>query len=173
MTEQLKWQDVRHLEAAEGWLGLGDVGEAKLELDAIPPAKRSTPPVLQIQYLICAKEKEWETCIGLAESIVQQAPDAPFGWIHRSYALHELKRTREALDQLLPASQRFPEDATLHYNLACYECVLGNLEQAKQRLFQTFKIAIAEKSLEEYRSTAAQDADLKPLWEFLNSLPEV
>jgi len=31
---------------------------------------------------------------------------------------------------------------------------------------------VTENCLEEYRSTAAEDADLKPLWEFLRSLPE-
>jgi tetratricopeptide (TPR) repeat protein len=172
MTDELEWPDVRHLEAAEGWLGLGDVAEAKLELDAIPEPKHANPAVLQVRYLICARERQWAVCVGLAESIVRLEPKAPFGWIHRSYALHELKRTREALDQLLPAAKRFPKDATLRYNLACYECVLGNLEQAKQRLLETFKIAVTENCLEEYRSTAAEDADLKPLWEFLRSLPE-
>jgi tetratricopeptide (TPR) repeat protein len=105
--------------------------------------------------------------------MVQLEPAAPFGWIHRSYALHELKRTREALDQLLPAAVRFPEDATLRYNLACYECVLGNLELAKQRLFEAFKIAATDQCLEEYRSTASEDSDLKPLWGFLGSLPKI
>jgi predicted Zn-dependent protease len=173
MTDRLEWHDVRHLEAAEGWLGLGDLGEAKLELAAIPEQKHSNPKVLQVRYLICAKERRWEVCVELAESMVQLEPAAPFGWIHRSYALHELKRTREALDQLLPAAMRFPEDATLRYNLACYECVLGNLELAKQRLFEAFKIAATDQCLEEYRSTASEDSDLKPLWGFLGSLPKI
>jgi tetratricopeptide (TPR) repeat protein len=172
MTDQLEWHDVRHLEAAEGWLGLGDVAEAKLELDAIPVQKHSHPTVLQVRYLICARERQWEVCVDLAGSMVTLEPAVPFGWIQRSYALHELKRTREALDQLLPAAKRFPADATLHYNLACYECVLGNLEKAKQRLFETFRIAAAENCLKEYQSIASEDSDLKPLWEFLDSLPE-
>ena len=47
-------------------------------------------------------------------------PDEPVGWIHRSYVLHEQKRTREAWDLLLPAAKKFPEDFTIPYNLACY-----------------------------------------------------
>lgn len=47
----MEWHDVRHLEAAEGWLGLGDVAEAKLELAAIPAQKHSNPAVMQVRYL--------------------------------------------------------------------------------------------------------------------------
>jgi hypothetical protein len=51
MTGHLEWHDVRHLEAAEGWRGLGDVAEAKLELAAIPAQKHSNPAVMQVRYL--------------------------------------------------------------------------------------------------------------------------
>ena len=167
--DALEFHDIRHLEAAEGWLGLGDIAEANQELNCISAAKQSHPAVLQVRYLICAKEKRWETCVTLANSMVQLDPTLSFGWIHRSYALHELKRTREALDQLLPAVRRFPKEATVRYNLACYECVLGNLEKARRRLAETFKIAASEETLEEYRQTASEDPDLKPLWGSLST----
>ena len=35
---------------------------------------------------------------------------------------------------LLEAVERMPNAAILHYNLACYECQLGDLEVAKARL---------------------------------------
>ena len=170
MNDELDWQDIRQVESAEGWLGLGDTKEANRELGQIAAGKQLHPAVLQVRYLICAKEQLWEACVKFAEAMVRKEPTLAFGWIHRSYALHELKRTREALDQLLPAVKHFPQEATVRYNLACYECVLGNLDQAKRRLTETFKIAAAEKCLEEYRRTAAGDTDLKPLWGALNTL---
>ena len=61
-------------------------------------------------------------------------PESALGWVHRYYAFHELKRTAEARDNLLRVVDKFPEDPIMRYNLACYECQLGNLERAKQWL---------------------------------------
>jgi len=38
----------------------------------------------------------------------------------KQLALHELKRTQEAFDLLLPAADKFPAPWTIPYNLACY-----------------------------------------------------
>ena len=50
------------------------------------------------------------------------------GWIHWAYSLkQEFKRTGEARAQfLLPVVNLFPDEYTLRYNLACYECQLGD-----------------------------------------------
>jgi len=48
-------------------------------------------------------------------------------------------------------------DATYHYNLACYECALGNLETARAYLKASLTM---DKNLREY---AKSDPDLKPL----------
>jgi len=37
------------------------------------------------------------------------APKERQAWIHRSFALHEMNRTQEAFDKLLPAAKRFPK----------------------------------------------------------------
>jgi hypothetical protein len=60
---------------------------------------------------------------------------------------------------LLDAVERMPGAPLMHYNLACYECQLGDLEVAKARLQHAFKLysSLREKALE--------DEDLKPLWE--------
>jgi len=44
-----------------------------------------------------------------------------------------------------------------HFNLACYECQLGNLETTKERLRRAFELEPL------YRQRALDD-DLKPLW---------
>ena len=46
------------------------------------------------------------------------------------------------------------------YNLACYECQLGRLEQAKHRLEKAFKLGEGEGM----RLAALDDPDLQPLW---------
>jgi hypothetical protein len=39
--------------------------------------------------------------------------EEPLGWLHRSYALHELKQTTEARDNLLRVVDQFPMSATI------------------------------------------------------------
>jgi hypothetical protein len=51
-----------------------------------------------------------------------------------------------------------PEEPTIHYNLACYECQLGNLSGAKQHLIK------ATKADEKFKLMALDDPDLEPLW---------
>ena len=45
---KLEHPDTLHLEAAQGWLGLGNHLEADKELDNITPALRSHPDVLEV-----------------------------------------------------------------------------------------------------------------------------
>ena len=33
-----------------------------------------------------------------------------------------------------------PDEAILHYNLACYECQMGNLDESKTRLKRAFEL---------------------------------
>src|SRR5260221_5436334 len=96
MTHGLKPPDSHHLNAAEGWLGLGDAQEAGHELAKLSLSVLSHPEVLGVKYQLYEKTKQWERAAETAELLCQLIPEAPFGWIHLAYALHELRRTREA-----------------------------------------------------------------------------
>jgi len=48
--------------------------------------------------------------------------------------------------------------AILHYNLACYECQLGDLGVAKARLRHAFNLD------DRFRAKALEDEDLEPLF---------
>ena len=146
--------------AAEGWLGLGNALEAEKELEEISLEHRSHPAVLQARWEVYAKGRRWEDALETASALMQGAPEEPIGWIHRSYCLHELKRTQEARDNLLRVVDQFPDNAIMRYNLACYECQLGRLEQAKSWLEKAFKVGEPEK----IRLMALEDPDLEPLW---------
>ena len=79
--------------------------------------------------------------------------------IHRSFALHELKRTQEACDLLVPAAALFPKEWLIRYNLACYSCQLGDLEEAGKWLSIAFSLGDAK----HVKLMALNDPDLKPL----------
>ena len=148
-----------HLDGAIGWLGLGNFREAALEIEKVSAAFSHYPDVLEVRWEITGKEGEWEAALTLAESLVVGYPDRCSGWLHRSYCLHELGRTLEAWNKLLPAVERFPKEATIPYNLACYACQLGNLEHARVWLEKAAQI----RGRRTIKALAADDADLKPL----------
>jgi len=158
--------DSLHLQAAQGWLELGNPIEANEELGKIPHQHQAHPAVLEVRWEICAKAKKWDAALEIASALVQVVPEHPLGWVHRSFCLHELERTAEARDNLLRAVDKFPEDAILLYNLACYECRLGRLEQTKHWLQAAFGIGGAQK----LKPMALKDPDLEPLWKEIGSL---
>ncbi len=158
--KSLEPPDTHHLRAAEGWLELGNPQEAEAELDNVTFAYRAHPEVLSLRWQISAKARKWETCVDLATAVLATDPKGPDGWIHRSFALHELKRTKEARELLEPAADLFPDNWTIRYNLACYACQLGNLEEAREWL----KDAIDLAGSNEVKLMARNDKDLEPLW---------
>jgi tetratricopeptide (TPR) repeat protein len=158
--------DLKHLDAAEGWLGLGDWQEANEEWEQITPAVRSHSRALNVRWAICAKAAKWDEAIKIARLLAETYPRNGLGWVHWAYSLHELKRTEEAQKILLGVLDKFSKDATVQYNLACYACCLGHLETAMARLVEAFKLT----GEEELRSAALDDPDLKPLWRQIGKL---
>ena len=75
-----------------------------------------------------------------------------------SFALHELKRTQEAYDNLASVREKFTCEFTVHYNLACYLTQLGRLNEARASLKRAFEIYPSQ------RTAALKDPDLEPLW---------
>jgi hypothetical protein len=66
-----------------------------------------------------------------------------------------------AMEILLNAQAKFPKEAAIPYNLACYCCHRGEMETAKRYLKKAFEIDL------NWRIAALADEDLKPLWDFL------
>jgi tetratricopeptide (TPR) repeat protein len=166
--QPLEPPDSIHLNAAEGWLGLGDYLEANEELEQIAPRLRVHPDVLEIRWQIYAKELKWEACRDIARSITQIEPGRPCGWIHYAYSMRRapnggLKAAREIL---LPAAEKFPQVSIIPYNLACYDCQLGNMKEALQWLEKAIDLA----GKKDIRLMALEDPDLEPLW---NDISEI
>ncbi len=60
----------------------------------------------------------------------------------------------------------FPDDPIRRYNLACYECQLGRLEQAKNWLGKAFELGDGRK----LKLMALDDPDLEPLWKNIGEI---
>jgi hypothetical protein len=115
-----------HLSHASGYLALGMLNEATEELALIAAGDQGLPSVLAARIDLHTAKKEWDTVIGFGEQLATRCPKLEAGWISWAYALRELNRVEEAKAVLLEAEPIHGKSGILHYNLACYYCLLGD-----------------------------------------------
>ncbi len=166
-VSQLEPPDTHYLLHSIGWIELGNVAEAKVELAQIRPEQQAHPDVLEVRWLICAEEKNWEAGLQVAQSLLEKAPDRASGWLHRAYALRRVPEggLQQAWESLLVASGKFPKVEIIAYNLSCYACQMNQMEAARLWL----KRALSLGDRERIKARALEDADLAPLWREISS----
>ena len=107
-----------HLEAAAGWIQLGDYDSANDELEKIRAEWRAHPDVLDMRWFIYSHHEQWDACLDIASAIVKMASDRVWGWIHKAYALR--RATGGGIEKaklvLLEAAKLFPGDSMIQYN---------------------------------------------------------
>lgn len=162
----LSFPDQHFVNAALGWLDLHAAAEARAELQQVTAANAVHFEVLEVWWRVHAAELHWDEALRVAELELIAAPDRMSGWVDRSYSLHELRRTLEAREALLPALKKFPQASLIPYNLACYDCQLGNPVEAHQWL----RKAIARGEKGEIKDLALNDPDLAALREEIKKL---
>ena len=60
--------DIHCLNAAEGWLELGNHLEADIELDNITPKLAAHPLVLQMRWRVYSQARKWDMCVEIART---------------------------------------------------------------------------------------------------------
>jgi tetratricopeptide (TPR) repeat protein len=151
------------LDAVEGWLMLANPGEASAEFDSIPEEHRDHPNVLAIQWRLCRATGNPEEAWHAAYKLCELVPHCAGAWICQADSLRELRGAQAAADLLLSVADRFPEEAVLSYNLACYLTQLGEWEPA----WKSLRSAFDRDPENQLKVLAVQDPDLVPLWEKL------
>ena len=149
----------------DGW-SWATWAEARAELMNIAEAQRDHPDVLMVRWRLHAEEEDWDDALGVSRRLILTRPNSPESWINQSYALHELQRTDEAFRELRQVVDRFRRVGTIPYNLACYTCRMGLLEEAKTWLKRAKKLIGREQLI----AIAAEDSDLAELREDLNQI---
>jgi predicted Zn-dependent protease len=86
-------------------------------------------------------------------------PDDPSHPIDLAHAIRRIHGEKEAVAVLENVRHRFPQEALLPYNLACYRAVTGNIAEAKLLLAEAFSM---DASL---RITSLDDPDLVGVWD--------
>lgn len=161
--QQLEPPDSHCFSAAVGWMELGNLAEAEAELNRVSAEHQCHPDVLEVRWAILATASRWEAALRAARALLKVAPERSSGWLHQAYALRRTSAEglKLAWDALLPVSEKFPDEPTIPYNLSCYACQMGNLDEARlwlDRAIHTGKKAVI-------LQMALNDPDLKPLWQ--------
>jgi tetratricopeptide (TPR) repeat protein len=164
--DKLAPPQVHYVSAAIGWLELGNLAEAKAELELVDPEYHDYPEILEVRWSICAEEQKWEEGLQIARALLEGAPESPAGWLHQAYALRRVAdgSVKQAWTALLPAFDKFPKEPIISYNLSCYACQMKQLDAARV----WFKRAIViggKKRKDTIKRMALEDSDLQPLWE--------
>jgi len=154
----LDFPDQKRLLSARGYVELGMFIEANEEIEGIDPLCRCLPVVLATRLAIYNALRKWELAQVVAQKLAKFDPDDPQWPISLAYATRRAESIEAARAILLKALRKHRANATIHYNLACYECQLGDLPAAKGYLKRAFDLAPT------FRSTALDDPDLEPLW---------
>ena len=140
---------------AEGYAELGMLDDALTELDELDPVHHNRLEILRMRVDVVLQKRDWQSGLQLGLRICGLHPTESCGYIHAAFCLHELGRTSEAKQTLLDGPAGLLDEPVYYYNLACYETVLGNLEQAKVYLRASFRL---DKS---FRELAKGDPDLQ------------
>jgi predicted Zn-dependent protease len=149
----------RHLDAAIGFLGLGMPMDAWNELEAIKAEDRGRIEVLKVRLEVCRSLEKWELMAEIAQHLVKMEPDEAEHPINLAFAVRRAKNPETAAEVLEVAKNRFPQEGTIPYNLACYRAVAGKVAEAKTLLAEAFSL---DASL---RITALDDPDLVRVWD--------
>ena len=149
---------LRHLQYASGHIELGMFKEAVAELKAIKASDQLLPAVVTVRIDLHMHAKQWSQVIKVSQELIRLTPADDKGWISHAFALRELERIEEAQVVLLEAEPHVGKKCgVLHYNLACYACLLGNKPEAKRRLKIAFNMDKA------WKEEALDDPDLKAM----------
>jgi tetratricopeptide (TPR) repeat protein len=70
----------------------------------------------------------------IAKHLAESYPERSDNWMHWAYALREMDQIEEAKSVAIRSLELHPDEAVLHYNLACYLSLLGEFEPAKKHL---------------------------------------
>jgi predicted Zn-dependent protease len=152
------WQ--RHVLAATGYCELGMFDEAERTLGEINAEDKGRKEVLAARVDLYMAAQKWSSVAEVARDLVDIEPENAAWWINLAYATRRAETIDKAQALLLQA-QKLHRNAIIAFNLSCYACVTGHIEQAKTHL----KHAIALDS--NIRGLALRDEDLQTLWSWI------
>lgn len=153
----------RLLLEAEGYFELGMEAESLRVLAQLPAEDQARKEVLSLRLAILMTFKSWALASEIAACLTEGEPQDSAWWVNYAYCVRRARNVDEAEKILLRAAELHPNVAIIHYNLACYACVTGRLQQARERLSRARQI---DKGIE---AMALHDEDLHALRDWIEA----
>jgi predicted Zn-dependent protease len=146
------------IEPAYGYHGLGLHHDAWTVLDDLSPEEKTHPLVALLRLDILLALHRYDDAVALGTGACRQWPILDGFFFKTATALMHLGDHAKAKDLLLAGPESLPKKAIYWYDLACCQCKLGEVDQAKKSLSECFN---RDDSL---RAPALDDPDLEPIW---------
>jgi len=160
-----------HVEAAEGWLGLGSLEEAAAELELISPSLRTHPDVLNVRFKIFSATEKWDSCLDVATALTRLEPDRCDYWMNLAFSLRKLGRVADARAVLLSVVGKFAMHWVVCYELAHCCSLLNRIEEGRAWFGKAIDLVGDRAEAAKVRLKAVQDEEMAPL--FTTPIPEI
>jgi len=146
-----------HLSHARGYLELGMLDDAAVELSALPAALAESEEALGLRVTLHQERKEWPAMQSVSGKLTRLRPDSAGAWIMWAYATRRADSLESAERILAQARGHHPKEPTVLFNLGCYACQRGDLALARELVEAAIALDAA------FARLAATDTDLDPL----------
>ena len=146
------------LEKADGYMDLKMWAQAQDELNKVSPDDVASIAYRHTRLRLAIENEDWPTSTDLVTSLQKAVPEEPAFWVQHAYVARRAESIHAARTILCDALGKFPQMAVIPFNLACYECQLGELQLAHEYLQAAFELDPS------FRDLALRDEDLEPLW---------
>lgn len=147
----------RRLVAAVGFAELSLFQDAVQELEELPDKLKEIAIVLATWLEVYQRWQKWSEASSVAQRLAEMEPDESNWPLALAYAVRRSRGLVFAQEILKQAEEKFPDCATIHFNLACYAAQLGYLDEARQRLRRATQLD------QGFAALAKTDPDLKPI----------
>jgi predicted Zn-dependent protease len=124
-----------------------------------PQKTKLIPLGVLLRLEILLSLERWDDAVALGTGACRQWPVIDGFFLKTVTALIELRDHQKAKDLLLASPESLQQKAAYWYDLACYQCRTGEIEEAKKSITECFNRD------EILRMRALYDPDLEPIWE--------
>lgn len=153
----MTWQN--HIVATQGYLELGMGQRAWDELEFIEAADRVRFEVLAMRLTVLQHIEKWEMGAEVGRGAVQRYPEQGALYLLGSYHIRRAEDLETAFDFLTAGKPYLEREACFWFNMGCYHCQLGRLDEARQCVNKAVKLD------RKYQMMVLEDEDLEPLWD--------
>lgn len=140
--------------AADGYCFFNMFEEAALALSEVPEDEVDSLEYCITRNRFLMSMKEWKIALHNTDVSLQLFPYEPEIIVQKAYILRQLGLNEESAREIVDSPAWMVKSGILHYNLACYEAIMGDPEVAVK--FMDLAIEINPKM----RKTAKSDPDL-------------